>query len=257
MRKAIVSATSLAVVVALGGVVHAITNGQLDGNRHPYVALVDNYSYTCSGAAISEKLVVTASHCLASWIPGGDGPVRVSFDAEADLASGHWITGTIHSNPDWCIGCGGGTPGFDTHDVGVVVLDEPVQLPGYAVLPTPGLVDSLPMKTDVEVVGYGIHGWNRGGGPPTGQPVQDFKRYYASAELIASANRQSDEFLKLTANPGQGKGGACIGDSGGPALLANVVLGVTSYVHNLQCTGSTYSNRLDLDYALEFIASFE
>lgn len=81
--------------------------------------------------------------------------------------------------------------------------------------------------------------------------------YYANAELITSHNRQSDEYLKVTANPGQGKGGVCSGDSGGPALLGNVVLGIMSYLPNSRCTGVTYSNRLDLDYALDFIADFE
>jgi hypothetical protein len=180
----------------------------------------------------------------------------VTFDSEADPENGNWHTGIIHSHPDWCIGCAGGLPGFDTHDIAVVVLDQSVSLARYAVLPETGFVDALPMKTDVEVVGYGIHGWSRGGGRPTDQPVQDFKRYYATAELVTSRNRQSDEYLKVTANPGQGKGGVCFGDSGGPALLGNVVLGITSYLPNSQCTGVTYSNRLDLEYALEFIDSF-
>jgi len=256
MRKATRAVMCLAMALGLCGIVHAITNGHLDGDRHPYVAMVDNGVYYCSGVAISDVLVVTAAHCLASWEPGGEGEVRVTFDAEADLDGGSWHTGTIHAHPDWCIGCAGGLPGFDTHDVAVVVLDHAVSLPRYAVLPETGFVDSLPMKTQVEVVGYGIHGWSRDGGPPHGQPVQDFKRYYANAELVTSHNRQSDEFLKITANPAQGKGGVCFGDSGGPALLGNIVLGVTSYLTNQECAGVTYSNRLDLEYALDFFGSF-
>ena len=33
------------------------------------------------------------------------------------------ITGAAYTHPDFCIGCGNGLVRFDTHDVGVVVLD--------------------------------------------------------------------------------------------------------------------------------------
>jgi hypothetical protein len=255
-RASFVICAAIALAVGLAGIVDAITNGELDGNRHPYVAMVDNGTFTCSGVALSESVLVTAAHCLWPWQAGAEGRVRVTFDAEADLAAGTWYEGTIHSHPDWCIACRPGLPSFDTHDIAVVVLDDPVTLPTYGALPAPSFVESLPMKTALEVVGYGIHGWGRGGGPPGNQPIQDFKRYFAATQLVASENRQSDEYIKLTANPAQGKGGVCFGDSGGPALLGNIVLGLTSYLPNSQCAGVTYSNRLDLPYALEFINSF-
>jgi hypothetical protein len=51
-------------------------------------------------------------------------------------------------------------------------------------------------------------------------------------------------------------GGTCFGDSGGPDLLGgtNIVLAVNSYVTNGNCTGVTYSNRVDLPDILSFIA---
>jgi len=63
------------------------------------------------------------------------------------------------------------------------------------------------------------------------------------------------EFIKLAANPSQGTGGICFGDSGGPNVLAdtNIVLAVNSYVTNSNCTGVTYSNRVDLQQILDFI----
>ena len=37
--------------------------------------------------------------------------------------------GTWYADPQFCIACKGGLVGFDTHDIAVIVLDEPVALP--------------------------------------------------------------------------------------------------------------------------------
>ncbi len=52
--------------------------------------------------------------------------------------------------------------------------------------------------------------------------------------------------------------GFCFGDSGGPNLLGNTntILAVISYGANIMCPGIGYSNRIDTQYALEFINSF-
>ncbi|TFH33965.1 MAG: hypothetical protein E4G99_10470 [Anaerolineales bacterium] len=114
------------------------------------------------------------------------------------------------------------------------------------------------MKEDVELVGYGIQGWVRGTGEPFTEPIWDFQRYFAPAELIASKHVHHEEYIKLTANPADGKGGECFGDSGGPDLLggSDTILAVNSYVTNSNCTGVTYSNRIDLNWAPSFIEGF-
>ena len=145
---------------------------------------------------------------------------------------------------------------FDTYDVGVVVLDEPAPVNEFAALPDPGFVDTLEMRTVVDIVGYGVQQRAVGGGPPVW--LGTLTRYYAPSQLVASNDRISDMFLKLTANPAKGKGGTCFGDSGGPDLLGgtNIVLGVNSFVTNGNCAGVTYSERVDLPAILAFIESF-
>jgi hypothetical protein len=67
-----------------------------------------------------------------------------------------------------------------------------------------------------------------------------------------------DEFIKVSANPGQGMGGLCHGDSGGPTLLANTdeAIAIIVFGQNPNCAGVGYSYRLDTADALSFIASF-
>ncbi len=250
-RFSLVLVLVVALALAMAGTALAISNGQPDGNNHPYVGMALGPAtgggyWVCSAAAISPTVLVTAAHCF-------EGPdVLVSFTEGSPRA---YVTGKWTPHPDWCIGCGKGLPGFDSHDVAVIVLDEPVILPRYAVLPTEGLVDTLPINTKVDLVGYGVQ-FDKGGGPRYPEDGA-FTRYYAPTLLIASNFVHSDEYIKLTANPAQGKGGTCFGDSGGPDLLGgtDIILAVNSYVTNGNCAGVTYSNRIDT-YALDFIASF-
>jgi len=246
----------LATVLGTAGVSYAIVNGEPDGYGHPYVGAVHNNVVFCSGAVISPYLFVTAAHCFN--YPGEQ--VWVTFDPEP-FAPGkrkvRYFTGSWYPHPDVCLGCGPGLE-FDTNDVAVVVLDRPVDLPEYAQLPTEGLVDTLAMGTEVTIVGYGAQYYQTGDGPR--EPVFLRARYYALANLITSDQTNSEEYIKLSQNPAQEKGGFCFGDSGGPDLLEEggmaTILAVNSWGHNENCTGVGYSNRIDTKSALDFILSF-
>jgi len=71
---------------------------------------------------------------------------------------------------------------------------------------------------------------------------------FAPSNLVSVNSKTSNEFLKLAQNPGGGSGGTCFGDSGGPDLLGatSTVLGVNSYVTNVNCSGVGYSQRIDI-----------
>ena len=267
---------TLAIVLALTlvfstiGMASAITNGQPDGDAHPYVGLVvfdvinadgDQVpSHRCSASLLTPTVVLTAGHCTDGTVAA-----RVWFDEvvqgnpEYPFSGATSYDGTPYTFPDFCIGCGNGLPGFAAGDVGIVVLSEPIPTSAvseYAELPEEGLVDTLKNKTKVDFVGYGVQEQIRGGGPPIWTGLRN--RLFAPSEQVSGNFVHSDEFLKLALNPGGGSGGTCFGDSGGPDLLAgrNIVLGVNSYVTNSNCSGVGYSARVDTPEVLEWINSF-
>jgi len=253
MRIRVLGASLTCAFLAMGSSVMTVTNGQPDGNGHPYVGIVfqpipgTEFASICSGSALSTTRFLTAAHCADP-----SRPVFVSYKSGPPFG-GTFTAGTFHPNPDWCIGCGPGLPGFDTHDVAVVKLAVPANPGAFVMLPSPGLVDTLAMKTSVDIVGYGVQGFERGGGPPSA--IFTATRFFAPSQLIQSNMVTSVEFIKLTANPSQGTGGVCFGDSGGPDVLSgtDIVLAVNSYVTNRNCAGVTYSNRVDLPDILRFI----
>ena len=271
-------ALALALVFSMVGPANAVTNGQPDAGHHPYVGLAvfdvldedgnQVPSHRCSASLLSPTVVLTAGHCTDGTVAA-----RVWFDEvvqgnpEYPFSGATSYDGIAYTFPSFCVGCGNGLPGFAAGDVGIIVLSEPVPtnvVSEYAILPEEGLVDTLKNKTPIDFVGYGVQFQAQIPGNQLPQPPPFYRwtgprqRMFAPSELVSGNFVHSDEFLRLAMNPGGGSGGTCFGDSGGPDLLGDtdIVLGVNSYVTNVNCAGVGYSFRIDTSEVLAWINSF-
>jgi secreted trypsin-like serine protease len=80
----------------------------------------------------------------------------------------------------------------------------------------------------------------------------------AQGSLVNLGSHNTDGFnLQTTANHGNGRGGTCSGDSGGPVfygdLDSNIIVSVTSFGMNAWCRGVDFSYRIDQQAVLDWI----
>lgn len=258
LRRSVLVALLAGMVLSTASAASAITNGRPDGGEHPYVGVAvledDLGAYACSGALLSPTVFLTAGHCTATA-----GTARVSVDEDVDDPANPptYYPGTVATFEDFCVGCGTGLFGTVSGDVGLVLLQGdgvPTSVVDtYATLPDAGAAAGT-RKAGVDLVGYGAQSRLLGGGPPVWDGVLS-GRQQADAEVLPGSFKAADELLKVTANPGQGTGGQCFGDSGGPVLEegTSTVLAVNSYVTNGSCAGVTYATRIDRPDVLAWI----
>jgi hypothetical protein len=256
MRKFVIPIGLLLVLLVAALPAGAITWGQLD-TAHPFVGamVVDWPDYgpwqLCSGTLIHPQVVLTAGHCTYDLDDIGITTVWVNFDPYALnpdtlLEVSEWVT---HPEFDWAEA--------DKHDVGALILAEPVTGITPAALPVEGFLQQLKrdgllrQKMDgapFTVVGYGGSlDW-----PPPDIWYDDM-RQYAESEYVAI----TPVWLHMDQHILKDNAGTCFGDSGGPAFWTEpdgteILVGITS-TGDAQCIVTGLDYRVDIAQTLDFI----
>lgn len=264
-RAAMILAVAGILVLAASARIEAIKYGTLDGNGHPYVGLAvfddvnGNPLWRCTGTLLSGRVFLTAGHCT---------------EAPAVRATIWFESHVVRNDPQFGYPTGGPTShdgatythplyqpnAFYRYDLGVVVLDEPVVMPEYGVLPALGLFDALftqrgPQLPSFTPVGYGLQFTN------PAMTVANLTRYRASVSIItgdspfggSSVFDADDESVLFTNNAAGG--GTCFGDSGGPIFVSGtrIVAAVTSFGINQNCAGTGGGYRVDTADDLDWL----
>ncbi len=283
MRRSIIAAAVVFACAIFATPMHAITGNWVEDTEHPFVGLVVFYDadseflWRCSGSLISPTKFLTAGHCADT--AGGAVTARVYFQQDAGANYDPVLEyDAVTGYPDTCapgtlgITCATSDElynfGFDglylpnTHDVGLVILDQPIMLAEYGQLPDPGTLDTLAKgrarKTAVFTVsGYGLT--RRTQEHSALANVSFRERLMATSTLINLGSALNDGFNLQTQGNGDGRGGTCSGDSGGPVFLgdpsSNLIVGVTSFGLNALCRGTDFAYRIDQAAVLDWINS--
>src|SRR5688500_4883403 len=168
MRRLWMSAAMAAsLLVAFAAPASAITNDWRPDFEHEFVGLIAFYdedgefTHRCTGELLSSTVVLTAGHCTDDGTGGVSASARIwflqdvgsNFDGVSDPVTGYAdsCTGTLGNGLG--IWCATGTElynyGFNNfagfpnhHDLGIVILDQPIVMDEYASLASEGSVET-------------------------------------------------------------------------------------------------------------------
>jgi secreted trypsin-like serine protease len=280
LLPALVAVTALAVVIVSAP--KAITGNFVPDNEHPFVGLVVFYSangdfmWRCSGSLIAPKVFLTAGHCTDQNATESPVSARIWFEEDA----GKLFNGTVDPvsgypsacyQPTVCTssthlydyGFTGLSLAGDNHDIGLIVLDQPVSgVTEYGSLAAAGYLNALARQrglqdTTFTASGFGVSRYSQNNPK---KEVSYRVRLMAETQLVNLTSILTGGFnLQLSSAPAAGRGGTCFGDSGGPIFhgpfASNTIAGVSSFVQDGNCRGTGFAYRTDQQAVLAWIQS--
>ena len=280
MRRTLVALLAAGLMaVAMVAPAAAITKNYVEDFDHPFVGLIAFYddegefSHRCSGSLLNSMVFLTAGHCTDDGEGGVMPSARIWFRQDAG-ARFDGVIDPLTGYPDSCIddpavvldACvtahemyNYGFDNFagfpDTHDAGVVILDSPVVVPEYASLAAVGTLDSLATARGLKDLVFRASGYGLSYSSPVAA-VSFRSRLMADARLVNLGSSLTAGFNLQTNGNGNGRGGTCSGDSGGPIFYpatSNTVVAVTSFGLNAWCRGTDFAYRTDTAAVIAWI----
>lgn len=239
----------------------AITDGELDGDRHPQVGLMVALDangqplWRCSGTLIAPTLFLTAGHCTEE--PAASATIWFDADVENGIAENGYpfqgrVSGDVYTHPQY------DPDAFWRYDLGMVVLDEPVNDVAYGKLPALDALDQYARKARKDKLWFTAVGYGMQKAFPTAAAWKDVDqriRMVSYPELIQINVKGSTGTQSLILSNNARTGGTCFGDSGGPNFIKDtlIIAGVTSFGKNGTCAGQGGVYRVDRADDLDWI----
>jgi hypothetical protein len=286
MRRLLAGLLAAASLVAASAApAAAITKTYTRDFVHPFVGLIGFYDgnwtwqHRCTGELLSPTVVLTAGHCTDNGSGDVNAHARIWFQQDAgvnyDPATAH---DPVTGYPDSCAGTGGDQLGVlcatshemynygfnnfagfpNIHDVGIVILDQPIAMPVYATLAPVGTLDPLLSARGTKDTAFGVSGYGISFSAKQGAfSISYRERLMAEEKLVNLVSHSTDGYsIQLNGN-GDSRGGTCSGDSGGPVFYpstSNQVVAVTSWgMSNAGCRGDGWYYRTDRQAVIDWI----
>jgi hypothetical protein len=237
MRRIVVLLAIVLGMLATALPAGAITGNYVEDNEHPFVGLVTfydadgEYMHRCSGSLLTPTVFLTAGHCTTGGVDESGEVIpdpttaRVYFQQDAGANyDPETEVDPVTGYPEYCADGTEGTLcatsdelynyGFDefagfpnTRDVGLVILDQPIELSEYGALAAPGSLDRLTTRRGQQEVTFTISGYGLSRINPV--VVESYReRLMAKTKLVNLRSALNGGFnLQLSANPGRGPGG--------------------------------------------------